>query len=130
MTTVGYEAVAGTGITPTLSTLANCATPVAGYKAGAGEMAIIEMGLQGNSPINNNIFLMPQFTENGGAARNAALFSTNSAVGPLGYGAVHTVASMPLTQGVTYRFMTAARATSLGISEVICRAVVIIAKLP
>ena len=131
MTTVGYETVAGSGITPLQTNPTNCATPAPGYRAGAGEMAIIEMGLQGLSSISNNFFLMPMFSENGGAPRNAALFSTNQAVGPGGYGSVHTVASMPLTEGVTYRFLTGARVQLFApVTEVVCRAVVIIAKLP
>jgi hypothetical protein len=94
-------------------------------------MAVIDMGLQGNSSINNNLFLMPQYTENGGAARNAAMFATKQAVGPMGFGSVHTVASMPLTKDVTYRFLTGASVQlNSPVNEVICRGVVIIAKLP
>ncbi len=149
VTTLGYDVQVTSANLPSVTTalpllsmaLASCATD--GYKAGPNEMAFIDMGLQASVPsslmmgVANRIGLTPMFTEdkNDGtgisAPRNLSSIPVVQSIPLSSSGSVHTVVSMGLNSGSTYRFMTGARANlSSPLNELGCRAVVIIARRP
>jgi hypothetical protein len=127
VTTLGFEMASPTTIGIGISNPpANCTT--ASYTAGANEFAVLQMGLQATTATANHLLIAPTFSKNGGAATFATTQYAVQNFGP-GYGSAHTVASMALQEGASYRFMTAARLLSAGsATDVVCRAVVLIFK--
>ena len=92
-------------------------------------MAIINMGLQAYSGAANHLMLAPMVSENGMTKFLVSQYAIQYA--PAGTSvSTSSVASMALTPGATYRFMTGARLsdTAGGSTNMTCRAVIVIAK--
>ena len=129
VTTLGYETASPSGLSPANSTPVGCST-VEPYVAGENEVAIINMTLQAFAPTENHILLAPMFSANDSVSFATKFYATQK-VPTNSVGSVQTIASMPLTAGVSYRFFTgAALASQNAVGSVLCRAVVVINKRP
>ena len=135
VTTVGFDVRSATQLTSATMTVVPASCLTDSYTAGANEVAFVDMALQGFSTGPNHLLLQPVVSATPPGEAATSTFMSNipamQNLGPGGWGSVQTFASMPLTKDVAYRFMVGARLQLAGIvSDVVCRAVVVIAKRP